>query len=219
MDAKEDEALRLLAQVKRSHARPLLAFSGGKDAIVTAHLAAQVGIRDAVCEVSWYFERQLACVMASAESLGLHVTYTDTVPLRVLRAHPEMIFSNEPKVRGWTFSIRQQRAVKTHARRHGHDCQIFGRRLGENSVKAAYYANVRDGAQCHPLREWSTDEVWAYFKRHNLRVPWIYGTDFGKHEGNAPFYTMRARDHGGVDACWRLAESLDARYTKERILG
>jgi 3'-phosphoadenosine 5'-phosphosulfate sulfotransferase (PAPS reductase)/FAD synthetase len=69
-----------------------------------------------------------------------------------------------------------------------------------------------------PLQDWRTEHIWAYLDRHGIETPWIYSTPFGAIEGNAPFYTLRASALGGdVERCWRLVESLDARYSRAAL--
>lgn len=155
--------------------RPLLAFSGGKDAIVVAHLAGTLGVRTAVCETSFYFARQRDDVEAMAGRLGLDCAFKSSLTDDWLRRHRRVIFSDDPRVRGWTFSARQQATVKRYARQGGHDLQIFGRRTEENSVRASIYRTAA-GLQCHPIRDWREADVWEYFDAHGLPRPWIYST-------------------------------------------
>lgn len=216
LDQPIAEAKQTLRTVASTCRRPVIAYSGGKDSIVVAHLARELGITEAVCELSWYFYEQTRNVQDIARHLGLRVTYKDSLSIHWLRRHPEIIFSNSSRVRAWTFQVRHQRTVQRYAKEVGADCQIFGRRTEENSVPRRLY-RTKHGLQCHPIRDWTEAQVWAYFERYNIPIPWIYGTAFGEREGNAPFYTLRAADYGTVPECWNLIASLDPRYTKERL--
>jgi len=217
MRHKVESALALLQQAKEQSERQLLAFSGGKDSIVVAHLAAKLGIRDAVCETSFYFAKQTQNIREIASHLGINVAWSCRLSLDWLRKNRRIIFCDDSVLRAWSFGVRQQATVRMYAKKHGYDCQIFGRRTEENSVPAHLYP-MKAGLQCHPIRDWSTADVWEYIRENRIPVPWIYSTPFGEKEGNAPFYMMRASDFGGADNCWALAEQLDPRY-KKRILG
>lgn len=207
----------ILAAALRQTEKPLIAFSGGKDAIVTAHIAVSMGIKDAVCEASFYFARQDACIRRSAEALGLNVTYTRVIDDAWLTKNNDLIFSSDSKRRGWGYSQRQQRAVKRHAEAHGYDTQIFGRRTAENSCPAPIYRTAA-GLQVHPLRNWSTQDVWDYMAVNRLRRPWIYDTPYGHHvQGNGPFYSLQAKDCGGMAETWAIIRSMDPQYTPERF--
>lgn len=207
---KESETAIKIA-LKQS-TKQLIAFSGGKDAIVTSHLCSRFGITDAICEVSWYFSKQLASIESIAEQLSLNVTYVNSLSFDWLKNNQHIIFSNDTKVRGWTFSQRQQATVKKFARIHGYDCQIFGRRTEENSVPKHVY-RTKSGLQCHPIRNWREDDVWEYFDKYGIEVPWIYSTKFGDAEGNAPFYAFHPKQAGMThDESWELITALDPRY-------
>lgn len=215
---KIESALAWTQKAKAQSTRQLLAFSGGKDSIVVAHLAAQLGIRDAVCETSFYFAKQTENIKEIAAHLGLNVTWACKLSRDWLRRNPEVIFADDTKLRAWTFAVRQQKTVKQHARMYGYDCQIFGRRTQENSVRAHLY-RTSAGLQCHPIRDWSEGEVWQYLRDNRIPEPWIYSTPFGQKEGNAPFYAMCASDFGGVENCWALAAQLDPKFSRKEILG
>lgn len=214
-----DDARRTLDRAAVRADRIVLAYSGGKDSLVACHLArTHLGLRDAVCEVSFYFRRHEIQAMENAgpDVLDLDCEFRDSLGIMWLRRNPHVLFSDDNAVRSWTFSTRQQRTVKKYARKHGFDAQLFGRRTEENSVRAPLY-RTRAGLQIHPIRDWSTLHVWAYVREHGLPEPWIYSTAFGRLEGNAPFYTLRASDVGGYAGAWDLVSSLDERFTPENL--
>jgi 3'-phosphoadenosine 5'-phosphosulfate sulfotransferase (PAPS reductase)/FAD synthetase len=217
MAAMERDAVAAVRfAVTRSGGKGLIAFSGGKDALVAAHIAQRAGVNDAVCEVSFYFPKQLASIKQIASGMGLNVTYLDSLSADWLRRNRHVVFSTDGKVRGWSFAQRQQKTVKRHAKKVGATCCIFGRRTEENSVPAITYT-TKDGWQCHPLRNWQTHHIWTYISAHGLSVPWIYRTKFGEYEGNAPFYTLNPRNVGGVQQAWSLVRELEPTFTPERF--
>jgi len=212
LDRLIDTARERLSYAIRGNANPLVAFSGGKDAIVAGHLAKSVGVKHFVCEESFYFKPQIESIRGIATHLGFDVTYTDSLDMGWLSKNRRVVFSTDTKVRSWSFAVRQQATVKRHAKRIQSQCHIFGRRTQENTVRAEVYV-AKPGTQCHPLRNWRTEDVWEYFDKYSIPVPYIYGTRFGKTEGNAPFYTLHPANAGlGIQECWALVRSMDQRY-------
>jgi hypothetical protein len=213
-----DESLAIIESLARCSSRPLVAFSGGKDAICVAGLFRDLGVRvDGICEVSWYYKRQVDDIQRSVVPAlaPFSCAYVDSLPVEWLRAHPEVIFSDDSKVRAWSFAQRHQRSVRKHAEQFGYDATVFGRRTQENTIPSAVYQRKGETLwQCHPIKSWRTEEVWEYIRARDLPVPWVYLTDHAKRGdgGNSPFYTMRASAAGGMSEAWKIAESLDARY-------
>lgn len=213
-----DAAKVVIQRAMEKSKKQVLAYSGGKDSIVVCHIARSLGIKAAVCETSFYFERQLDNVKDIARILDLDVHWMCSLDVNWLRKHPQVLFSNDSKIRGWSFAERQQKTVKRFAKQYNFDCQIFGRRTEENSVKDVLYTTTA-GLQCHPIRTWNTEMVWQYLKEHNLPVPWIYSTRIAEHGGNGPFYSMQKRNYGGEENCWQIVSALDPRYTKQNMFG
>ena len=197
--------------------RPVLAFSGGKDSIVTCHLAVQVGIRVAVCEESFCYPQSQSDYREYAARLGIIVDFRTSVDVAWLRKHRNIVFSSDPKVRAFSFAARHQATVRRFAASMKAGCVIFGRRTQENAVRSTLYRTADGVLQCHPLRDWTTDEVWSYMDAAGLSKPWIYSTPMGKIEGNCPFYTIKESDFGGMDACWALTSSYCAAFNKSLI--
>ncbi len=203
-----------LVKALKTGSKPLVAFSGGKDSIVVAHMANQLGVSNYVCETSFYFDKQLQSIKSIANHLGINPVYKNSLDLAWLYKNRDLIFSSDTKRRAWSFSVRQQRTVKRQAKLIGAGIQIFGRRTEENSVKAAIY-QTEHGLQCHPIRDWREQDVWEYFYKYGIPIPFIYSTEFGKIEGNAPFYTLNSKNCGGVNAAWKICSSIDPRYNEE----
>ncbi len=198
--------------------RGVVAYSGGKDSIAVALVALQEGVHVGVCEASFTFRQAEDNFRNVASDIGLDVAYWNRLDMSWVRRHPEILFTSDSRVRGWTFSVRQQETVKRFSRDGGYECQIFGRRLEENTVPSTVYI-TRSGVQCHPLRGWTLADVWTYLAQCGVAQPWVYGTEFGRAEGNAPFYTVRSEDVGGIVRAWSIVGGLDPRYTREEVLG
>jgi 3'-phosphoadenosine 5'-phosphosulfate sulfotransferase (PAPS reductase)/FAD synthetase len=217
-----DRSVGILAELQTVASRPMLAYSGGKDSVVVAHIIKEAGlmpyVKDAVCETSFYLDKQLEDIKGLAKQLEWDVTYKDSLGWDWIRRHPEVLFSNDPRVRGWSFAQRQQKTVADYARNHGNDAIIFGRRTQENTVpNPLYYKKQAKHWSCHPIREWSTRNVWDYFKLFSIPVPWVYTNAFGNYSGNSPFYSLRARYVGGVDEAWALVTALDPNINRRRL--
>jgi 3'-phosphoadenosine 5'-phosphosulfate sulfotransferase (PAPS reductase)/FAD synthetase len=217
-----DQAVEIIGELQTVSVRPMLAYSGGKDSVVVAHIIKEAGlmnyIKDAVCETSFYFEKQLEDIKVFSGQLGWNVTFKDSLGWDWLRRYPEVIFSNDPSIRGWSFAQRHQKTVADYARTHGNDAIIFGRRTEENTVPSHLYYRKQIGSwSCHPIREWTTQNVWDYFELFDLPIPWIYTKSFGKYSGNSPFYSLRARYVGGVDEAWATVTELDPTINKQRM--
>lgn len=218
LTARVAEANDVLAQAVLECGGPdriLLALSGGKDSMIAAHLAKQHGIRAAVCETSWTFDCIVDHARRFARSHQLAVTYTSVVGDPAwLRRHQRIIFTDDTKLRAWTFHVRQHRAINEVAARDGHHGTLTGRRTAENAVPAPIY-RTRDGLlRIHPLRSWTTAEAWAYIEQHRLKVSPTYATVFGQ---TGPFYTLRESKAGSRAAAWAVCAQLDPTFTPKQL--
>lgn len=211
--ARADEEIQsFLAQAKK----PLIAYSGGKDGNVAAHLMYRHGVFQCVCEMSFYFQQQKDDIRAFAEEQGFQVDLVEYRDWKWLANHPEFLFTDDAKQRSRAYAQRQQRTAKKYAKDHGHDAIVFGRRVQENSVKASKY--MKDGLlYFHPIREWKESDVWDYFEYVGMRKPWVYTIQFGRWRGNAPFYAVRPSDIGSKEKAWEYVMSVDPSITPERL--
>ena len=203
--------LDTLYEVEHTLARfqnPVVAYSGGKDGFVAAHICNRVrpGIL-MMCETSFYFKKQIANIKSIAERHRFNVVFTDTLRDDFLLRHPEIIFARDKKIRAFSFHQRQHRAVKNFARDHGCDASIFGRRTEENTVPKKLYT-TKAGVQYHPLREWKLQDIWEYFKIIGEEKPFIYSTRFGINAGNAAFYSLKPKGMT-LQQCWDIVNEVD----------
>lgn len=202
-----ESASQRLQAFAGSTRKPLIAFSGGKDSIVAAHLARTViGAADAVCEVSFAFRRDVLDYRRIALELGLNCRFTDSLDMDWLRRNQHLLFADLTN-QGELYARRQQAAVRRHANRLGFDGVIFGRRREENSVRAPLYQTSDGRWQCHPIMDWSTAHVWQYIDQHGLGYPGIYDTPIGQLEGADPWIGVSMsnaarRGWNGYDLIW-----------------
>lgn len=186
LDDKIAEASALLRREATNFRRPLLAFSGGKDSIVVADLAHRaLGVRDAVCDNSWWFVRHQRDAQLVAEQIGLHVQWVDRFGWGYLKTRPKWIFpayADQQHIWG----ARHQKTVKSHAALNGYDAIIYGRRAQENNVKSTAYYTADGTLQLHPLRSWKHEDIFAYIEQRGLHLPALYKTDIGEKDGGTP---------------------------------
>lgn len=199
-----EDRLGALAEVSP---RNLLAFSGGKDSIVMAHIAARVlGTGDAVCEVSFAFTQDVTDYCTIAKALGLRCRFAHRLSMDWLRRHQHLMFA-DLKAQGELYAKRQQATVRGHASKHGYTGVVFGRRREENTVPRWLYQTSDKRWQCHPIYDWSTANVWQYIEQQGLPYPRIYDSPIGRLEGADPWVGVsmsNAAAHGlnGYDLIW-----------------
>lgn len=191
----------------------LIAYSGGKDSIVAAHLATQLGIKHSVCEISYCSPLQVADFKKTAGQLGLNVVYKDSLSWEWLAEHPKWIHGPLKEAGGF-YSLRQQRTIKRHAAQQNYHGVIYGRRTEENTVRAPIY-QTKDGMNhCHPIRDWTTAEVWAYIHAHQIHYPGIYDHPIGKKEGNTPLNRL-PQEHWSNP--WAALHSYDPNFVQNFV--
>ena len=180
------EAKDVLQDLKDRSGKNIIAFSGGKDSVVAAHLASSMGMKDAVSEMSFQFKTATEDVKTIANHLGLNVEYRTGLSMDWLKRNPKYIYA-ESKLQAQIYSMRQQRTVKNYAKESGCTGIVFGRRTEENSVNSELYALKSGVWQCHPLRNWKTTDIWAYIHSNHLPYPRLYHSEIGMKEGFTPY--------------------------------
>ena len=214
-----EDALSVINTTIAMHKNPLVAYSGGKDALVTMHLVQQVRpSTKGVCEMSFLFERQADDIRNTVAKHGWDVDFVEHLNWDWIRKHPQLLFEADVKGRGKRHFQRQQTSVRLYAQRNNHDLVIFGRRTQENKVPAMVY-DRKGVTQFHPIRNWTRDQVWEYLEMVGIPQPWIYSQRFGQLAGNAPFYALRTTWTGSVEESWRQVTELDPKINKERLYG
>jgi 3'-phosphoadenosine 5'-phosphosulfate sulfotransferase (PAPS reductase)/FAD synthetase len=155
-------------------------FSGGKDSIVMASLVKEtIGVTKAFCEASLLPDGTLFEIQKAAETIGIDPTYHHQhtpekfAELHWLNQMPPAKWrpSTLDKVRHWVSMPKFAKANKLRL-------QIYGRRKEENTILRPVYLTAKHGrtAQCHPIHDWTKQEVWEYINSKNLNYPSCYKT-------------------------------------------
>jgi 3'-phosphoadenosine 5'-phosphosulfate sulfotransferase (PAPS reductase)/FAD synthetase len=181
---KTEEVIAFLSEMPITPSKCLIAYSGGKDSIVVAHLLSKyIGVKDAVADCSWWFDRHRADSERIANKMGLNVTYVDRFgDDYLLNKHPDWLFP--PKnVYSSIYSARQHKTCESHSVKNNYKAVFFGRRTQENTVPKRAYMK-RGILQVHPIRDWKESDIWEYLEVNNIEVPSIYKSEMGPHEGS-----------------------------------
>lgn len=184
-----DESRRIIDAAMLDKRPKAMAFSGGKDSLPLAHLLSEhYGVRNAVCEVSFFFTKQIEAVHNSIKELGLKCDVSHRLDWNFLVANPELVMTKDKRLRSRMFTANHWATIFEYVEEMGAGTIFMGRRTQENNVPSALYE--REGVwQCFPLRAWRTEHVWAYIDKHGITVPFIYDTPFNA--GQAPWTSCR----------------------------
>lgn len=184
----------------------LIAFSGGKDSIVVAHLAREMGFRQAYCDQSLVFERDKPQYQKSVKELDLDCVFEEPLTMGWLKRNSHYLWADLPTCAKF-YGLRQQRSVEKHRVAHGYRVIILGRRYQENTIKAIMYTKASGAVLCNPIADWTTEEIWKYIYRYELSFPEIYDYDVGLINGTGSWVTLSIPygEQNGIDAiqaCW-----------------
>lgn len=213
--AKVAEATDRIARVIKSHT-PVVAFSGGKDALVVSALVQKLSpMAPMIGEISFLFPEVKEDIAEIANKLGYNATFWDSLSDQWLVRNRKVIFSNDNKVRMDSFFKRQQATIKKFSATFHNPVTITGRRRQENNVPDCIY-KTKAGLQAHPIYDWSKEDVWEFIRAEGLPTPYIYGTEFGQLEGTAPFYALKAKYFDNdVERCWKCVRDASPRQNYE----
>jgi 3'-phosphoadenosine 5'-phosphosulfate sulfotransferase (PAPS reductase)/FAD synthetase len=184
LQEKVNEVAGFLSDIPVSPSRCLIAYSGGKDSIVMAHLVSKyMGVKKAVADCSWWFDRHRADAERIADKMGLEVNYIDRFgDDYLINRQPGWLFPPQ-KVYSQIYSARQHKTCEGYSRRNDFKAVFFGRRTEENTVPKRAY-NKGGILQVHPIRNWKESDIWEYLEVNKIEVPSIYKSEMGPHEGS-----------------------------------
>ena len=191
--------------------KPFVAFSGGKDGLIVAHMLTQHDTNiKMVCEISHTFPAVLNDIKSITKQYNFQVEFVDSLDDLWLKKNSHFIFTHDTNIHKVFNSQRQQRTLKKFQKAGAYDCTFTGRTKHDNMVKAEIYTTKNHGLQAHPIREFTEQDVWDYFKHTNLRIPMIYKTKFGERTGNSPWFAMGYKNKGlSISKAWEYVNELD----------
>jgi len=180
------EAKCIVQELLCKSAKNIIAYSGGKDCIVISDICKDV-IKDGICDSSFHFKTSIEDIEKSVEHFGLNVTYDNSWENWDWLKLNQKYCACPPKLQSDIYRMRQQNTVKKFAKKNKYTGIVYGRRTEENTVRKSLYALSNGQWQCHPLRDWTTNDIWAYIYRHQLPYPRLYHHEVGQKEGFTPY--------------------------------
>lgn len=212
----ENEAMALFESVVSKYGKNwLIAFSGGKDSVVIAHLARKFEISKGVCEESFCFPKDCLEFREMAKKMRLDVEYYNSLSDSWLSANSKYIFPIA-KDSGVFYSKRQQATIKRKAK--GYTGVITGRRTEENTVRSKLYQTKNGLWNFHPIAHWTTYDIWSYIKWRKLPYLSIYSTELGMLEGATPWCNISRAKIPSENKCWMMVYKHDPSYFTSHII-
>ena len=191
----ESEAIQFIEDFIKTSPRNVIAFSGGKDSIVASYIAKNLGVVDAINDSSFMFTRCKKETAQIAELFGLRLKTKANLDFNWLKKNPQ--YCQPPmKLQPSLYGKRQQKTVKSYAKKNGFTGVLYGRRKQENNVRSGLYSLANGQWQCHPLINWTTNDIWSYIDSRKLPSPHLYTHEIGMKEGYTS-YLLPPEHFGG----------------------
>jgi 3'-phosphoadenosine 5'-phosphosulfate sulfotransferase (PAPS reductase)/FAD synthetase len=214
IDAKVERAVGEIREFCRGR-NAAFAWSGGKDSIALAAVAALAGVPDCVlgrCDLE--YPAFVAWLTANApERLEVINTGQD---LEWLAANPGMLFPQNAGVAAQWFARVQHTAQRRYFRARRLDVLLVGRRRSDGNFVGREGQNwySADGVlRYSPLADWSHADVFAVIDRFGLAMPPIYDWPRGYRCGTHP-WAARQWCRGIADG-WREVHQIEPGVVRE----
>jgi len=234
--ASQEEWLGAVALIKAGHRPPALdekvalavgrirqwccgknaavSWSGGKDSLVTGHLAETAGVARKFIVLSDLEYRPFVDWLADNTPDGLRVERTHQ-DLEWLRDHPTMLFPTDAATSGRWFSAVQHRGQRRFFKDYDMDVLLLGRRWAEGNFTGKrpgemIYENRQGVVRASPVADWTHEEVLAYLI-HDMAapVPPFYYWPRGFRVGTGPWAKRRPGDGQTRDDMWEEIKQID----------
>ncbi len=176
-------SIMVIQEALRTAKKPYIAFSGGKDSLVTMHLV--LSLREDAT-LAWSDDEleypesvaYMAALRGMAAPEQFFITHGRATHARWFRPWRDPPYWREPLAG----TIRIDMAQDDWMARQGHDLTFTGTRLGESKARARHFAargllyrlKSGTGRHCSPIAEWTEDDVWAYIAGHRLPYNPVY---------------------------------------------
>lgn len=220
VEEAKDLIQRAYVSAGMNRTRLILMFSGGKDSIVMAHLARQVLGKNlrAFTEVSMVPPYIVDEVKLIAEELNLKCYFHSELSDPEAFAERHWIEQNPPTK--WKPSNldkhRHWPSMRRFIKKKEPTLVLFGRRTQENNVPSPMYRKKGELLlNCHPIYNWTTEEVFQYIDENGLSVPSCYAQGYKHLLTVVSMARMAYKESKSIDHCfdvWRqhLPEYLTA---------
>lgn len=175
-------SLDAIAEALRRSRRPYIAYSGGKDSLVMAHL---VHMLAPDVPLVWSDDE-----LEYPETVAhMEARLRAGAPLVVLRSQPASPhagwfdpWADRPYWRPpWPGALRPTRSNREWMANRGYDLAIIGTRGEESAARGDHVTGrglvyaASTGLRCNPLGHWSADQVWMAIAGWELPVNVAYG--------------------------------------------
>ena len=167
--------IRLAASHPTNANNQVLLYSGGKDSVVVAHLLTMAGVSHrTMCDLTLLRDWAANQVRGIAVQMGLEPDYTSAFgPRRIMKHWDLYVYSKHLKP-SQVDATRHWVSIRKYLDKNPTDVVYTGRRTEENTVKAkCYFHSGYKALMCHPIREWTLNDVWDYTMHYKL--PYIQG--------------------------------------------
>ena len=187
MTATSEQTLGIITEAMGRVSRPYVAFSGGKDSLVVAHMVSQVApaIPMVYCDDELLFPDHVEYIEQVKARMGDRLRIVQGSGL-----HRQWFRPWKPGVKWWREPHRDMEALPWVTERNvspgelasrlGYDSVFLGLRRQE-SVRRAGILAAATGCDrlngiwyVNPLLDWSDDDVWAYIRAHGLDYCPVY---------------------------------------------
>lgn len=192
-----DEAAALVAKTVRrireqtAGKKVGYAWSGGKDSLALQYVCELAGVTDCVLGIARDLEYPAFLEWVEENKpKGLRIWSNDTLTMKWLSEHPDMLFPAKSSRAARWFSLIQHKAQAWFFKTMDLDMIILGRRKQDGNYigKDGVYTDGKGVTRFSPIADWKHEEILAvihYFMADN--IPPIYGWKNGFTVGTGCF--------------------------------